>query len=58
MAKDLALLPTNKISTAVNLLSPPIMAELKTDVDRMVIPLSRRAMCVELNLSVCPCARM
>jgi O-antigen/teichoic acid export membrane protein len=35
MAKDLALLPTNKISTAVNLLSSPMMAELQTDVDRM-----------------------
>ena len=37
MPKDLALLPTNnnKISTAVNLLSPPMMAELQTDIDRM-----------------------
>jgi teichuronic acid exporter len=35
MAKDLALLPTNKISTAVNQLSAPMMAELQTDIDRM-----------------------
>jgi O-antigen/teichoic acid export membrane protein len=35
MAKQLALLPTNKISTAVNLLSSPVMAELQTDIDRM-----------------------
>jgi O-antigen/teichoic acid export membrane protein len=35
MAKDLALLPTNKISTAVNQLSSPMMAELQTDIDRM-----------------------
>ena len=35
MARNLALLPTNKISTAVNQLSSPMMAELQTDVDRM-----------------------
>ena len=35
MAKNLALLPTNKISTAVNQLSSPMMAELQTDIDRM-----------------------
>jgi PST family polysaccharide transporter len=35
MAEELALLPGSKISTVVNMLSLPIMAELQTDVDAM-----------------------
>jgi teichuronic acid exporter len=35
MAKQLALLPTSKISGVVNTLSSPVMAELQTDVDAM-----------------------
>ena len=35
MAKELALLPPNKISTIINMLSPPMMAELQTDVEAM-----------------------
>jgi O-antigen/teichoic acid export membrane protein len=35
MAKDLALLPSGKISTVVNMLSLPMMAELQTNVDGM-----------------------
>ncbi len=35
MAKELALLPGTKISTVVNMLSSPMMAELQTDIDAM-----------------------
>ena len=35
MAKDLAMLPTAKISNVVNTLSSPMMAELQTDVEAM-----------------------
>lgn len=35
MAKDLALLPSNKIATVINMLSPAMMAEMQTDVDAM-----------------------
>jgi teichuronic acid exporter len=35
MAKDLAMLPTAKISNVVNVLSSPMMAELQTDVEAM-----------------------
>ena len=35
MAKELALLPPNKISTIINMLSPPMMAELQTNVEAM-----------------------
>jgi len=35
MAKDLAMLPTNKISSAVNMLSSPMMAELQTNIEAM-----------------------
>jgi O-antigen/teichoic acid export membrane protein len=35
MAKQLALLPGHKISTVVNMLSSPMMAELQTNVDAM-----------------------
>lgn len=35
MAKELALLPGSKISTVVNMLSSPMMAELQTNVDAM-----------------------
>jgi O-antigen/teichoic acid export membrane protein len=35
MAKDLAMLPTSKISSAVNMLSSPMMAELQTNIEAM-----------------------
>ena len=35
MAKDLAMLPTSKISTVVNMLSGPMMAELQTNIEAM-----------------------
>ena len=35
MAKDLAMLPTSKISNVINTLSSPMMAELQTDVEAM-----------------------
>jgi O-antigen/teichoic acid export membrane protein len=35
MAKDLAMLPTTKISSVVYMLSAPVMAELQTDIDAM-----------------------
>jgi O-antigen/teichoic acid export membrane protein len=35
MAKDLAMLPTSKISTVVNMLSSPVMAELQTNIEAM-----------------------
>jgi O-antigen/teichoic acid export membrane protein len=35
MGKQMALLPVHKISTVVNMLSSPIMAELQSDVDAM-----------------------
>ena len=35
MAKELALLPGTKISTVVNMLSSPMMAELQTNIDAM-----------------------
>jgi O-antigen/teichoic acid export membrane protein len=35
MAKELALLPANKISNAMNMLSSPVMAELQTEVSAM-----------------------
>ena len=35
MAEELALLPGSKVSTVVNMLSSPIMAELQTNVDAM-----------------------
>jgi O-antigen/teichoic acid export membrane protein len=35
MAKELALLPGSKISTVVNMLSSPMMAELQSDIDAM-----------------------
>jgi O-antigen/teichoic acid export membrane protein len=35
MAKDLAMLPTSKISSAVNTLSSPMMAELQTNIEAM-----------------------
>ena len=35
MAKELALSPGSKISAVVNMLSPPLMAELQTNVDAM-----------------------
>jgi O-antigen/teichoic acid export membrane protein len=35
MAEEIALLPATKISTAVNMLSSPVMAELQTDIDAM-----------------------
>ena len=51
MAKSLALLPTNKISTAVNLLSSPMMAELQTDIDRMR-PMFYRAVRVTAAIAI------
>jgi O-antigen/teichoic acid export membrane protein len=41
MAEELALLPGSKISTVVNMLSFPIMAELQTNVDTMRAALRR-----------------
>jgi O-antigen/teichoic acid export membrane protein len=41
IAKDLACLPGNKISTVVNSLASPIMAELQTDVDKMRVAFYR-----------------
>jgi teichuronic acid exporter len=35
MAKELALLPGSKISTVINMLSAPMMAELQTNIDAM-----------------------
>ena len=35
MARELALLPGNKISTVVNMLSSPVMAELQTNIEAM-----------------------
>ena len=35
MAEEVALLPASKISTVVNMLSSPVMAELQTDIDAM-----------------------
>jgi O-antigen/teichoic acid export membrane protein len=41
VAKDLAMLPTAKISTAVNALSAPMMAELQTNITAMRVALYR-----------------
>ena len=41
MAKELALLPGSKISTVVNMLSSPMMAELQTNIDAMRAALYR-----------------
>ena len=41
MAKELALLPTNKISAMVNMVSSPVMAELQTDIDAMRVAFYR-----------------
>ena len=41
MAKDLAMLPLNKISPVINMLSMPMMAELQTDINAMRAELYR-----------------
>jgi len=41
MAKQLALLPGHKISTVVNMLSSPMMAELQTNIDAMRVAFYR-----------------
>jgi O-antigen/teichoic acid export membrane protein len=41
MAEEIALLPATKISTVINMLSSPIMAELQTDIDAMRIAFYR-----------------
>jgi len=54
MGKELAMLPGSKISTVVNMLSSPMMAELQTDIEAMREAFYRAArLCAAIAIPTC-----